>query len=1482
MISVNDMPNNLLKNNKFDNSMNNWNTVGTTGNDHIKVIENNNVFKFNGGANNRKYIYQSINIEGKKGDIFSFAGWYKTDAVPINGEKSVRVTINVIGKNNEDNWVDIVCNPDSNEWQFLSDEFITKHDYKRIDVYLICYHNANDTLFDNVGLFKEEYGQSFKYDDKGNLVNSRDLSKTNSEFKYNGNNNLINAVSPKGANYEYEYDFNKKNNLSKATNSSGQSYNFEYDNFGNATQTKIEESFKIDEPENNNTYKMRVANSNRFFDIDGIYTTNGANLKEFAITDGNNQRFKLVDAGGGYFSIVPSHATNMAIDLDIASGNIQQWSNGKSDNQLWKFIKNDDGTYRVINKEKGEEYCMALEGDNENGKQNIAIEKWEGKESQKIAIYNTKKEGEVQDNYLLEAGEVYYIKLNHSNLYLEQQSDSQSSGIVQNEYKEKDPNQLWRVERIENGTYKLINLGSKNGNAIDVSGGNNSENQKIQMYGYNNPNKAQEWRIIRNQDNTHGMISSIAGTERFLAISGASKDKGANTVLQAYNGQDNQKIIFEKANLSDVEDGATYKIKAKHSNLYLTSKNGAVFQENKSTSTDQEWVLKNLKNGYYKICLKTNENIVFDVQNYVNSNNTDLYVSTQTGDMPRDSQQFEIHPNTDGTYKIAPKILRGKYSLDVHGVYKTPGAKLTIFESLEAENQKFYLEKTNGSNSKQYIQTNAEYTNDGRYQTKLIDQEGKETNYEYNENLGIVTKTIDSNQKQTIYTHDNLNRVTKIEKQAGNILYSNEYTYQNDRINTIKQNGFIYSFIYDGFGNQKQVKVGNQTLITNEYEERNGNLKSATYGNNQKVSYEYDRFDRLTKKTGTNGSYSYTYDAKSNLAKITDQVNNETESYTYDLGERPVKIENTNGYKVEYEYDKSSNINSIKNTLNDTNNVIKYNYDRDNKPTSIKVDEDKLLTYNYDNLSRLKNQQIKANGKTYKTEYKYKNTNETNKTTTIVESIKNGNNEEIKYTYDNIGNIETITKGTTRLSKYYYDELSQLIREDNKELNKTITYEYDAGGNIQNRKEYAYTEGTLPGTTQKTTEYKYTNTNWKDQLTSYDNKQITYDEIGNPTNYDGNTYTWQNGRQLAKIQKGNETSTYKYNDSGIRTEKTVNGTTIKYYLNGSKVIYEKTGNETIYYTYDSQGEIIGLKYNNSQYYYIKNAQNDVIGLLDKDLNQVVSYTYDSWGALISVKDKNGNNITDTNNIGLKNPYRYRGYRYDNETGLYYLQSRYYNSNWGRFINSDGIGGANRDLLSHNLYAYVSNSPINNYDPTGKFIQSIINFISSIFDYSINSVMQSAPASAPKIVNPIKSTATTAQKTTNQGIINIAANSKVSYSVGVSGGKGPVSAGVSYGGTVAPNSGINKKNITAEIGASYNKGLSISPTASFSFESGIKNPFDILKNGKYGSFTSNNGWSGIISYGAGIYHNPLEPFGVSLSGDAGINGGISYVWEWDEK
>ena len=266
-------------------------------------------------------------------------------------------------------------------------------------------------------------------------------------------------------------------------------------------------------------------------------------------------------------------------------------------------------------------------------------------------------------------------------------------------------------------------------------------------------------------------------------------------------------------------------------------------------------------------------------------------------------------------------------------------------------------------------------------------------------------------------------------------------------------------------------------------------------------------------------------------------------------------------------------------------------------------------------------------------------------------------------------------------------------------LGKTFVYNYDLGGNLLSKVEYAYTTEDDLGIPVNTISYAYGNANWKDLMTSFDGKAITYDAIGNPLTYDGGTFAWE-GRKLTSFNKSGLAVSYTYNESGIRTSKTVNGIPTTYRLSGDKVTFEQTGSDTIYYVYDTQGQLISMILNNVEYAYLRNAQNDIVGLINSAGVQVVSYTYSTWGEVLSITG------TLASTVGQQNPYRYRGYRYDSETGLYYLQSRYYNPQWGRFLNADDGQDVGAGILGSNLYIYCANNPVNMIDYTGEFVLSI--------------------------------------------------------------------------------------------------------------------------------------------------------------------------------
>jgi len=126
-----------------------------------------------------------------------------------------------------------------------------------------------------------------------------------------------------------------------------------------------------------------------------------------------------------------------------------------------------------------------------------------------------------------------------------------------------------------------------------------------------------------------------------------------------------------------------------------------------------------------------------------------------------------------------------------------------------------------------------------------------------------------------------------------------------------------------------------------------------------------------------------------------------------------------------------------------------------------------------------------------------------------------------------------------------------------------------------------------------------------------------------------------------------------------------------------------------------------MKYNGTTYYYVYNYQGDVIKLLDSNMNVAAQYTYDAWGNPVSILDGSGNDVSQCPwEIANVNPFRYRGYYWDQETQLYYLNSRYYNPQWGRFLNADGLVDGEDSLLATNIYIYCNNNPVMHSDPSG--------------------------------------------------------------------------------------------------------------------------------------------------------------------------------------
>ena len=629
------------------------------------------------------------------------------------------------------------------------------------------------------------------------------------------------------------------------------------------------------------------------------------------------------------------------------------------------------------------------------------------------------------------------------------------------------------------------------------------------------------------------------------------------------------------------------------------------------------------------------------------------------------------------------------------------------------------------------METSAVYTGDGNRLVSTTDALGKVTTYDYDADTNLLNSVKypeDTDETKTTYTYDSMYRLARTEAAIGEgaaqTLYAS-YTYEDDRLKSIATPTTTYSFTYGEFGTRTNVQVGTRTLATYSYTpDQNRYLEAMTYGNGDRISYEYDSKGRLICQTYEDGdTVTYQYDNNGALATVTDSATGITTKYYYDFTDRLLAYEeNSDGYslKTGYTYDTHNNLTEVIQTVNGTAHVTAYTYNEDNRLTSMTADG-VTVEYTYDGFGRLTGQVTRKDGATVLTET-FTYTTVDGKTSSQIASystVTATGTTAYSYTYDGNGNILSVSDGTNTTS-YVYDSQNQLVRENNQAGNFTHTWVYDNAGNIEFRYEYPYTTGEL-GAYTKEIAYRYDDESWGDLLTSYDGVAITYDAIGNPDAIGGWAFTWEHGRQLAAMSNGTTTWTNTYNADGLRIKRTNGSKTYSYIYTGSTLTQMTVGSDTLYFTYDASGIPLTVTHNGTTYYYATNLQGDIVAILDANGAAVVTYTYDAWGNPLTTTG------TMASTLGAVNPLRYRGYIYDAETELYYLQSRYYNPEIGRFINADGYTSTGDGLLGNNLFSYCYNNPVIYIDHAGnwpelqKDIQNIVDIATHLVESCIESI-----------------------------------------------------------------------------------------------------------------------------------------------------------------
>ncbi len=625
--------------------------------------------------------------------------------------------------------------------------------------------------------------------------------------------------------------------------------------------------------------------------------------------------------------------------------------------------------------------------------------------------------------------------------------------------------------------------------------------------------------------------------------------------------------------------------------------------------------------------------------------------------------------------------------------------------------------------------------NAGNDLIRETDARGKSKSYTVDSITSRNKETTERNGNKTAYEYDSTGRLTKVInknidfQEVANVSY--RYDNFDNMTEIIRGDGLKYIMEYDAFHNLKSIGINGKSekLISYTYKPGSERLKQMTFANGDTMKATYNSLGQMvSEKWFKNNSlykhYKYTYDLQKNIVQTLDITEEIVYNYEYDDGNLVRATESNatlNGelivgkvltLEIRYVYtsgkltkkrvmfangeervftfeEHNGNTNILNTTIGGREIFARKVVDHFGRTVSETVDVvTDALDREFEYLNGSATQEHIDNDKLV---YNTDNT-VTQPTTQLISKITLSNGRTIEYQYDDEERISKVIDSVDGTREYSYDVLGQLVTE--KHNNVVINHmTYDSYGNILTKNGKTYTYG---------------NSVWKDLLTAYDGQTISYDAQGNPTKYLGHNLTWEKGRQL----KSFDSNTYKYNADGIRISKTVNGCVYNYLLEGTKIIRQTWCDSILEPIYDCEDNVCGIIYNTEPFYFRKNLQGDIIEITDKNAVTVAKYQYDAWGVCTVVSDTSGCGISTVN------PFRYRGYYFDDEIGMYYLQSRYYDPSLGRFVNSDAPdivdAGADFSPVALNKFCYCLNSPVLNKDEQGMLAALVAQMIKNFF------------------------------------------------------------------------------------------------------------------------------------------------------------------------
>ena len=1336
---------NLVENSSFelDTDVNGipdmWSVVNLTASDKIATNQkrfDSNSFRIYGSPTVNKNLSQPMNTSGSKGDTFIVSGWAKARAVPRTVDTRRFALCLGFYSSSPTIWKWIYFNDDYSGWQYLSGVIQAPIDYTSIRIYGIYYQNANEVYFDGFQVNKEPVS-TYSYDSKGNIISAKDTNNAQTSFTYNSTNDLIKAVDPKGGNFTYHYDY--KRNLASAQSPAGTCYSFSYDGYGNmkesslghlqnpnlvsngdfsastapwdialqnnsGTLTHDSKTLKLvslpSGPDNNlSAWQEQVVAANTTYTLSSQIKTELTQGKAFLRIEELNSAGETVQVSSNEYSALMGNSDWTESAHTFTTSSIT----AKIKVQLCLSQGNPQGSawFDSIQLEEGNKvstFNMLSNSSFEQGSSGVPSGYKEVTESgSPVFSYDSAaKQGTKSTKIAAIASSIGYLDLNQA-VHLK-------------------PNTRYTISFWVKGTGLTASTTVATAYSTDSNG-----QSSTQLFDYTSGGTF-EWRNVTKSFTTPstgtllsslklGLITASSGDVSIDAL--ALKEEGT-VVRGSYTSDYNYlKKVF------DVEGNNT--------TIYNYTTSGLKTGEVASV-TD---AVGNTQSYTYDILSRVNEvtdNISGTSVSYT-YNNLDSLQS-----ISRDQFDYSFTYDTLGRMT---QVKAGSNTL-VTNAYDSQTGNLAgttygnnqvlqfTYDTLDR------LQGTKYNNSTKYL---FDYDARGNV-VKVTDNVNNLTTYYTYDSADRMLDFRDSSGRYVTYGYDKNNNATGIREVNDGVSRKSSFQYNED--NTVKSitinSGASFRYFYDEHGRPDRVI----TTTQNENLARNPDFNYGFSVWDTVVGMSVENEGLFGNNAARGIGYSSLWQNHPGLEKgiytlsaYVKVVNNPVGA-----GEFTARI---------YAADKNTLL-AISELIYDTGGEwvrVRATMDTPAVPTYIAIvagsargeytGEEEVL---WDGVKFERGSvATDFDQETFYTNYQY---NERGLLGTLEHNL-----ESYTYEYDAKGNITKITEGDGNEANYTYDSLNQLTRESKLRFivnpppggeimsldrllpsdpnipqfepipptgvnieGTCVDYAYDSHGNMTKRTETIWEAGEEEAEVK---EYIYTHE--LDRLVGIEekvdgvttsNKTLTYDGAGNLISDGEFTYTWQMGRQLQGISGTGLTTSYKYNENGLRTEKIVNGQTHEYTLLGSsvtrEVIKDATGNIlwTIHYSYAGDSTPVSIDVNGTEYYYLKNGQGDITHIVDGDGDEVASYEYDAWGNHLEVT---GGDIAELN------PYRYRGYRYDSETGLFYVGSRYYDPEIGRFINADDtdvFGVEQGSLLQYNLFAYCLNNPVNRFDDEGTF------------------------------------------------------------------------------------------------------------------------------------------------------------------------------------